>query len=416
MALANRRTMEENAQLLLGTKNAFQLSNDRVAHIGDVLSATMNKSAADFQGLSDALTYLAPVARAAGVSLEEAAAMTGVLHDNNITGSMAGTGSSAVVSRLQAPTGKAWAALKELGVKTADSKGNMRPVFTILKEIQASFKKDKLGTSQTGEYLKTIFGEEALKSSNALLDAAASGKLDKLTAAFKASDGKTEELVKVMQDNLGGDFKEFQSAYEAVGTDLFDQQESSLRKLVQTATGYVLKLDKWIQRNKELAQTLGVITAVALGVVGMIGAIGLIAWPVITGVNAIIAAATALGTVFTTMAGGIITAIGAISWPVVAVVAAIVAGALLIRKYWEPISAFFGGVIEGIRAAFAPVAELFAPLKPMFDWLGGKLKAAWDWFNNLIAPVKSSQETLNSFRDAGVLFGQRLADALTLPL
>ncbi|PLL97197.1 phage tail tape measure protein, partial [Klebsiella michiganensis] len=300
MALANRRTMEENAQLLLGTKNAFQLSNDRVAHIGDVLSATMNKSAADFQGLSDALTYLAPVAKAAGVSLEEAAAMTGVLHDNNITGSMAGTGSSAVVSRLQAPTGKAWAALKELGVKTADSKGNMRPVFTILKEIQASFKKNKLGTSQTGEYLKTIFGEEALKSSNALLDAAASGKLDKLTAAFKASDGKTEELVKVMQDNLGGDFKEFQSAYEAVGTDLFDQQESSLRKLVQTATGYVLKLDKWIQRNKEFAQTLGVITAVALGVVGMIGAIGLIAWPVITGVNAIIAAATALGTVFTT--------------------------------------------------------------------------------------------------------------------
>ncbi|HHT0025395.1 TPA: phage tail tape measure protein [Klebsiella michiganensis] len=416
MALANRRTMEENAQLLLGTKNAFQLSNDRVAHIGDVLSATMNKSAADFQGLSDALTYLAPVAKAAGVSLEEAAAMTGVLHDNNITGSMAGTGSSAVVSRLQAPTGKAWAALKELGVKTADSKGNMRPVFTILKEIQASFKKNKLGTSQTGEYLKTIFGEEALKSSNALLDAAASGKLDNLTAAFKASDGKTEELVKVMQDNLGGDFKEFQSAYEAVGTDLFDQQESSLRKLVQTATGYVLKLDKWIQRNKALAQTLGVITAVALGVVGMIGAIGLIAWPVITGVNAIIAAATALGTVFTTVAGGIITAIGAISWPVVAVVAAIVAGALLIRKYWEPISAFFGGVTEGLRAAFAPVAELFAPLKPMFDWLGGKLKAAWDWFNNLIAPVKSSQETLNSFRDAGVLFGQRLADALTLPL
>ncbi len=36
----------------------------------------------------------------------------------------------------------------------------MRPVFTILKEIQASFKKNKLGTSQTGEYLKTIFGEE----------------------------------------------------------------------------------------------------------------------------------------------------------------------------------------------------------------------------------------------------------------
>ncbi|VFS33709.1 Uncharacterised protein [Serratia liquefaciens] len=45
-----------------------------------------------------------------------------------------------------------------------------------------------------------------------------------------ASDGKTDELVKVMQNNLGGDFKEFQSAYEAVGTDLFDQQECSAAK------------------------------------------------------------------------------------------------------------------------------------------------------------------------------------------
>ncbi|MFA7992342.1 phage tail tape measure protein, partial [Escherichia coli] len=107
MALANQRSMEENAQLLLGTKASFQLSNDDVSHVGDVLSATMNKSAADFQGLSDALTYLGPVARTAGVSLEQAAAMTGVLHDNNIRGSMAGTGSSAVVTRLQAPTGKA---------------------------------------------------------------------------------------------------------------------------------------------------------------------------------------------------------------------------------------------------------------------------------------------------------------------
>ncbi|EPH9919461.1 phage tail tape measure protein [Klebsiella pneumoniae] len=416
MALANRRTMEENAGLLMGMKSAFQLTNDQVSHIGDVLSMTMNKTAADFDGLSDALTYTAPVAKNAGVSIEEAAAMVGALHDAKITGSMAGTGSRAILSRLQAPTGQAYTAIKELGIKTADSKGNTRPVFTILKEMQASFEKNKLGTGQRAEYMKTIFGEEASSAAAVLMNAAQSGKLDQLTAAFKASDGKTEELVKVMQDNLGGDFKEFQSAYEAVGTDLFDQQESSLRKLVQTATGYVLKLDKWIQRNKALAQTLGVITAVAIGVVGMIGTIGLIAWPVITGVNAIIAAATALGTVFTTVAGSIITAIGAISWPVVAVVAAIVAGALLIRKYWEPVSAFFGGVIDGLRAAFAPVADLFAPLKPMFDWLGGKLKAAWDWFNNLIAPVKSSQETLNRFRDAGVLFGQRLADALTLPL
>lgn len=416
MALANRRTMEENAGLLMGMRSAFQLSNDKVAHIGDVLSMTMNKTAADFDGLSDALTYAAPVAKNAGVSIEETAAIVGALHDAKITGSMAGTGSRAVLSRLQAPTGKAYDAIKELGVKTADGKGNTRPIFTILKEMQRSFDKNNLGTGQRAEYMKTIFGEEASSSAAVLMTAASSGKLDQLTASLKASDGKTAELVKVMQDNLGGDFKEFQSAYEAVGTDLFDQQESSLRKLVQTATGYVLKLDGWIQKNKSLATTLGVITAVGIGFVGMIGAIGLVAWPVITGINAIIAAASLLGTAFTVAGSAIVTAIGAITWPVVAVAAAVVAGALLIRKYWEPISAFFGGVIEGLMSAFAPVGEMFAPLAPIFEGLGEKLRGVWQWFKDLIAPVKATQDTLNSCRDVGVMFGQALADSLLMPL
>ncbi|EFN4738289.1 phage tail tape measure protein, partial [Escherichia coli] len=338
------------------------------------------------------------------------------LHDAKITGSMAGTGSRAVLSRLQAPTGKAWDALKELGVKTSDSKGNTRPIFTILKEMQASFEKNRLGTAQQAEYMKTIFGEEASSAAAVLMTAASTGKLDKLAAAFKASDGKTAELVNIMQDNLGGDFKEFQSAYEAVGTDLFDQQEGALRNLTQTATKYVLKLDGWIQKNKSLASTIGLIVGGALALIGIIGAIGLVAWPVITGINAIIAAAGAMGAIFTTVGSAVMTAIGAISWPVVAVVAAIVAGALLIRKYWEPVSAFFGGVVEGLKAAFAPVGELFTPLKPVFDWLGEKLQAAWQWFKNLIAPVKATQDTLNRCRDTGVMFGQALADALMLPL
>ncbi|MEW5561383.1 phage tail tape measure protein [Enterobacter asburiae] len=416
MALANRRTMEENAALLMGMKSAFQLSNAKVAHIGDVLSTVMNKTAADFDGLSDSLTYVAPVAKNAGVSIEQAAAMVGALHDAKITGSMAGTGSRAVLSRLQAPTGKAYDAIKELGVKTADSNGNSRPVFSILKEMQASFAKNKLGTGEQAEYMKAIFGEEASSSAAVLMTAASSGKLDQLTATLKASDGKTAELVKVMQDNLGGDFKEFQSAYEAVGTDLFDQQESSLRKLVQTATGYVLKIDGWIQKNKSLATTLGLIAAGALGLIGALGAIGLVAWPVITGINAIVAAAGLLSTVFTVAGTAIVTAIGAITWPVVAVAAAVVAGVLLIRKYWEPISAFFSGVVQGLIAAFAPVGEMFAPLAPVFDGLGQKLSAVWKWFKDLIAPVKATQDTLDSCKNAGVIFGQALADALMLPL
>ncbi len=416
MSLANKKTMEENAALLIGTKSAFGLADDKASHIADVISMAINKTQASFEGLNDSLTYVGPVAKDAGVSLEETAAMLGALHDAKIIGSMAGTGSRAVLSRLQAPTGKAYDAIKELGVKTMDKKGNTRPIFTILKEIQASFKRNNLGTGQKAEYMKTIFGEEASSAASVLMAAAASGKLDELTKIIKDSDGKTEELVKVMQDNLGGDFKEFQSAYEAVGTDLYDQQDSSLRQLTQTATRYVLKLDDWIKDNKELAETIGIIAGGALALIGIIGGIGLVAWPVVMGINAIIAAAGVLGTVFTVVGSAIATALGAITWPIVAVGAAIVAGALLIRKYWEPISAFFSGVIEGIMSAFAPVGEMFAPLAPIFDGLGEKLRGVWQWFKDLIAPVKATQETLDSCKNVGVIFGQALASALMAPL
>lgn len=416
MALANQRTMEENAALLMGMRSAFQLSNDKVAHIGDVLSSTMNKTAADFNGLSDALTYVAPVAKNAGISIEETAAMAGALHDAKITGSMAGTGSRAVISRLQAPVGQAKTALGELGVKNTDAKGNMRPLFTLLKEMQTSFTRNKLGTAQQAEYMKVIFGEEASSAAAVLMTDAMTGKLDKLTATFKASDGKTAELVKVMQDNLGGDFKEFQSAYEAVGTDLFDQQESSLRKLTQTTTKYVLKLDHWIVQNKGLAQTLLKVGGVALAVIGMVGAIGLVAWPVIAGINGIIAAAGLLGTAFTVAGGAIMTVLGALSWPIVAVGALIVGGALMIRKYWEPLGAFFSGVVEGLSAAFAPVGEMFAPFVPIFDAIVQKLRAVWQWFTELIAPVKASKDTLDSWKDSGVAVGQALAGAFKLAL
>ncbi|VTM81885.1 putative prophage tail length determinator [Klebsiella pneumoniae] len=416
LSLAAGVDIAEAADIITNMQSAFNLPTTEIQRVADVMTKGFTSSNTGLVELGEAMKYVAPIAEAAGASIESTTSMLGVLADNGIKGSMAGTGASAIFNRLQAPMGKAVDAIAELGVKTRDSKGNMLPVEGILKDIYTSFAKNKLGTAEQGEYLKVIFGEEAMKGAIKLVAAAGNGSLDKKRREIQGSNGTTELIAKIQTDNLDGDLKNLQSAWEDLQIEVFEKQDSALRKLTQSATEWLSTVAAWTKANPELTKTLFNVVTGALTIIGVLGGIGLVAWPVITGINAIIAAAGVMGTVFTVAGSAIVTALGAISWPVVAVVAAIVAGALLIRKYWEPISAFFGGVIEGLRAAFAPVAELFAPLKPMFDWLGGKLKAAWDWFNNLIAPVKSSQETLNSFRDTGVLFGQRLADALTLPL
>jgi len=415
MSLANNRSMEESAELLMSTKNAFGLANSEVAHLGDVISATLNKTATKFEDLGDAMPYVASVAKNAKVSAEQTAAMIGALANNGTTGSMAGTGIRAMLLRVQGPTGQAFKAINELGVKTADSKGNLRPFFTILKEMQKSFEKNRLGDTQQAEYLKTIFGEEAASTAVTLMKSATSGELDRLTKTFQGSDGSTAALVKVQQDNLGGDFKEMQSAQEAIGTDLYDELDGSLRNLTQDTTKFLLKVDNWIKANPELSAGIAKAATAGLVLVGALGAIGLIAWPVIAGVNTLIAGAGLLGSVFSVAGGAIVAALGAITWPIVAVVAAVVAGALLIRKYWQPISAFISGVADGFTAAAGPISESFGSLKPVFAWFSDRVKALWGWFTKLLEPVKSTQTELKNAGDMGKKFGNMLAEGLKIP-
>ena len=132
-----------------------------------------------------------------------------------------------------------------------------------------------------------------------------------------------------------------------------------------------------------------------------------------SGISTLITIATTLGSVFTTIFGGIAALFGSLTLPIIAVVAAIV---FAIYKYWEPISAFFGGVIEGIKTAFAPIAELFAPFQPLFDGIGKAISNIAGWFGDLLTPVKSSQQTLENCGNAGKMFGQVLVMALTWPL
>ncbi|MFI8315677.1 phage tail tape measure protein [Kosakonia cowanii] len=213
--------------------------------------------------------------------------------------------------------------------------------------------------------------------------------------------------------NLGTDLEALQAAYQSLSVDIFSTQESSLRSLVQTATLYVGKLQEWVQNNQGLVQSFGLIATVVVGIAGAVGTVAGVIAPVFTGISTLITIATTLGTVFTTIFGGIAAVFGSLALPIIAVVAAIV---FAIYKYWEPISAFFGGVIEGIKMAFAPVAELFAPFQPLFDGIGKAIRDIAGWFSDLLTPVKSSQQTLENCGNAGKMLGQVLVTALTWPL
>lgn len=111
---------------------------------------------------------------------------------------------------------------------------------------------------------------------------------------------------------------------------------------------------------------------------------------------------------------GISGLLGALLSPIGLVVTALAGVALVVWKYWQPISAFLGGVVEGFKAAAAPISAAFEPLRPVFQWIGDKVQALWGWFTDLLTPVKSTSEELNSAAAMGRRFGEALAEGLNM--
>lgn len=396
LSRGNNQSPGDNATLLRSTQSAFGLGNDSSAHVADVIAATMEQSKLTFADLNASLTGVSSVASSAGLSLEQTSAMIGSLHDASITGAAAGTGASTVIGRLQTPDTKALSAMQSLGVKTTDEAGNSQSVISLLQQIQQGFAQKNLSSGQRENYINVIFGKQGAPAATALMGDAASGRLGQLTDVASQSDGTAGKLAAARQDNLAGDVSRLKGALQSLSATGFDQQEGSLRNLTQTATGYLLSLDTWLQKNQGIVQTLGTIASASTLVSGGLGIIGSVLGPVISGISM-------LAPIFVAIGEAIAVVIGGISLPVVAAVALIVGGALLIWKYWEPISGFFSDIGQ-------KVSGTFEQLKPVFGWLGEKVQAAVQWFKDLLAPVKSTQEGLDSCRNASMSLGDTLAN------
>ncbi|HDX0838620.1 TPA: phage tail tape measure protein [Stenotrophomonas maltophilia] len=107
------------------------------------------------------------------------------------------------------------------------------------------------------------------------------------------------------------------------------------------------------------------------------------------------------------------TAVGAIGGgPIAVAVAALTAGALLVRKYWEPIKAFLGGVWEGLSSAgTSAMGELMnavAPLRPAWEAVSALLGQAWDWLSRMLAPAQYTGNELSRVGEIGKLVGEAL--------
>lgn len=412
--------------------SGFGLQASEMDRVGDVLTATFTRSNVNLGMLGDTMKYAAPIARQFGASIEDVAAMSGLLGNVGIQGEQAGTALRTLFARMASPPKEAQDALAGLGIATRDAQGNMRSMTGILAEVAKATA--GMGSGARLEAFTRIAGMEAGASLAQLVTEQGEDGIGKFVEVLQKTGGESARVARQMGDNAAGDIKAFQSAVEGLNIALTDTNTGALRGLIQGTTEAVRGISAWVKENPELAGGLAKVAAgiagvavvggtLAVTIAGILGPFAMAKFALTAiGIKAgfVGGALGMLGTVGTTVLGGLATGIKVVGAafltnPIGLAIAAIAAAAGLIYVYWEPIKGFFAGLWNGVKSAFSaawsglatilsfsPLGLLVANWEPvraffagLWDGIAAAFSTAWDVIRSGIAAISAPLESIS---------------------
>lgn len=371
LASAGQMDLAQASDIVTDMMSMFGLEAEQAGRATDVFAVAQANSNTTVSQLGEALKKSGSAAAAAGQSLEDTSAVLGVLANNGIKGSEAGTALNAMFRDLQAAAVNGKVAIGDTSVAVYDANGNMRSMVDIISDVEKAT--EGMTQEQKHNALASIFQQRSLKGMNTLLNSG-SGELKKLQGELNNSTGAAQTMADEMDNNLKGSFMKLKSAMEDIGIAISQMTSGPLKAIVNWANDLALNFQELSPRAQQLIVIFGAVAA----------AIGPLLWifgSIIQKIPAIIAGFKLLGLAF-----------GAITSPVGIVIAGITAivGALIylwktneqfreaVISTWTIIKAYaiqiWNGIKDGIQQAWE---ALITYLQPAIQAVADFVKDVW---------------------------------------
>lgn len=328
LAAAGGTDLAKTADIVSDDLTAFGLDAEAAGHMADVYAVAITKTNTNVEMLGETMKYAAPVAHAFGVSMEETAALAGLMANSGIKASNAGTALRSGFLRLAGPPKmaanalaqlgmtaqdltaeqkEAAIAMESLGIKTGDTTGpqKMVSILTQLRErMQGLSQEEQLATA------KAIFGTEAASGWLAVLNSAP-GTFENLLQDIQKSDGAAAKMAATMKDNGVGAAEKFKSAQESLAISVGNIFLPQLTRAMNGLAGYTGSLSQSAQQHPVLIGGIAAMGGAIAAAVTALQAVGV----AYQGVIAIKAAYTAITTssMFATIAHTASTVAGTVS-------------------------------------------------------------------------------------------------------
>lgn len=256
LAAAGAMDLGAASDMVTDAQTALGLSLEETTGLVDQMAQTSSKSNTSVSQLGDAILTVGGTAKNLSGGVTEMNTVLGLLADNGIKGSEAGTHLRNMILSLTAPTDTAAKALADLGVSATDAEGNMRPLEDVMQDFNTAFA-DMTAEEKT-QALNKIFNKTDLAAVNALLDTSVE-RWDELGAAIEDSAGAAEKMAQTQLDNLAGDVTLLQSAVEGVQIELAAGATPALREMAQVGSQGLSQMASQLQSGDLIGgfETLG---------------------------------------------------------------------------------------------------------------------------------------------------------------
>ena len=187
MAAAEGMDLSQAADIAASSLRGFKLNADQMNRVADVLAQTSAASNTSIAGLGESMKMVAPVAASLGVSIEQTAAMLGVMANNGIKGTESGTALRNAFLRLSQEPKAVAKALSKMGIASRTAQGNMRELPDIM--LALSKKMKDMGEADRLKNLADIFGVRAASGMLAVMQGVIDNSLQTLEQQNKQPTG-----------------------------------------------------------------------------------------------------------------------------------------------------------------------------------------------------------------------------------
>lgn len=364
VAQAFDNELGETAEAVGVTLSAFGLKATETGRVADLMATAFGSSALDLEKFSQSMGKVAPIARDAGLSMEDTTAVLGILANNGITGADAGTKLKIALTEI-----------RSAGLDVDD---------TLAAIADGSF---------TFEDAVNTLGKRAQILAPIL--AGNSEELTTLRGKFDDMDGAALDAQATLDDTTQGAINRMKSALEGLAIAFGELLLPKIERMTNVVSNLAARFTALDNGTKETI----------LNVAGLASAVG--------------PALFVFGKL-SSVIGTLLSVLGGLSLPVIAIGAAIAGAAVLIFQNWDALvrfftegqgTAFLQAVLDAVNSFVGFVVNLFARIyefaTAIWNEFGDDIvAAALDFLNFLVNQFETLFSFLGNIFDAGTSFLQ----------